>query len=95
MYHGRGCIQLTFHDNYWHCGQALGVDLVRNPDLVKTPKYAALSAGWFWNTHNLNAVADTEDWQKLTKIINGGYNGLDERKALTNQAIAVLKGAKG
>ena len=92
MYHGRGCIQLTFHDNYWHCGQALGIDLVRNPDLVKTPKYAALSAGWFWNTHNCNALADAQDNLGLTKRINGGTFGLDERDALTKKARAVLKG---
>ncbi len=89
-FHGRGLIQLTGHDSYYHCGQALGVDLVANPDLVATPKYAALSAGWFWSTHNLNAAAAAEDWAKVTKIINGGTFGLDERVALTKHAIAVL-----
>jgi len=89
-FHGRGLIQLTGHDSYYHCGQALGVDLVANPDLVATPKYAALSAGWFWSTHNLNAAAAAEDWVKVTKIINGGTFGLDERVALTKHAIAVL-----
>jgi len=89
-FHGRGLIQLTGHDSYYHCGQALGVDLVSNPDLVSQPKYAALSAGWFWSTHNLNAAAAAEDWVKVTKIINGGTFGLDERVALTKHAIAVL-----
>ena len=82
--------QLTGHDSYWHCGQAIGTDLVANPDLVSTPKYAALSAGWFWSTHNLNAAAAAEDWTKVTKIINGGTFGLEERVALTKHAIAVL-----
>jgi len=89
-FRGRGAIQLTGHDSYWHCGQAIGADLVANPDLVSTPKYAALSAGWFWSTHNLNAAAAAEDWTKVTKIINGGTFGLDERVALTKHAIAVL-----
>ena len=89
-FHGRGLIQLTGHDSYYHCGQALGVDLVANPDLVATPKYAALSAGWFWSTHNLNAAAAAEDWTKVTKIINGGTFGIEERVALTKHAIAVL-----
>jgi putative chitinase len=92
LYHGRGCIQLTFHDNYWHCGQALGVDLVKQPQLVATPKYAALSAGWFWNTHNCNALADAQDWTGLTKKINGGTFGLNERVFLTQKAIKVLSG---
>jgi putative chitinase len=89
-FRGRGAIQLTGHDSYWHCGQAIGVDLVANPDLVSTPKYAALSAGWFWSTHNLNAAASAEDWTRVTKIINGGTFGLEERVALTKRAIAVL-----
>lgn len=90
-FHGRGCIQLTFHDGYYHCGQALGMDFVANPDLVATPQYAALSAGWFWATHNLNAAAASEDWTRVTKIINGGTFGLEERVALTKHAIAVLQ----
>jgi putative chitinase len=48
-YIGRGLIQLTGKENYANCGSAIGVDLVANPDLLSTPKYAALSAGWFWN----------------------------------------------
>ena len=89
-FHGRGAIQLTFHDNYYHCGQALDVDFVNNPTLLATPKYAALSAGWFWNTHNCNALAAAKDWTALTKKINGGTFGLDERVALTKKAIQIL-----
>jgi putative chitinase len=90
-YHGRGCIQLTFKDNYYHCGQALGVDLVANPQLIASPKYAALSAGWFWSTHGCNALAAADDWTGLTKKINGGTFGLDERVALTKTAIVALQ----
>ena len=66
---GRGCIQLTGYSNYYHAGQALGVDFVMNPELVATPMYAALTAGWFWNTHKLNQFADNRDWKMMTKKI--------------------------
>ena len=89
-FHGRGCIQLTFHDNYWHFGQAVGQDFVMNPQLVASPMYAALSAGWFWKTHGCNDLAEAENWTGLTKRINGGTFGLEERVKLTQHALAVL-----
>jgi putative chitinase len=90
MMRGRGLVQLTGADNYHHASKALGVDLVTQPDLVATPKYAALTAGWFWSTHKCNAPADALDHQRLTKIINGGSIGLDARVKHTNEALAVL-----
>lgn len=87
---GRGCIQLTGSTNYFQAGKALGVDFWANPDLVATPKYAALTAGWFWDTHHLNALADTQDYLKMTKVINGGTIGLEERKAHIAKAVDVL-----
>ena len=89
-FHGRGLPQLTGHDLYFHFGQFIGEYLVANPDLVAIPKYAAMAGGWYWKTHNLSAAADAEDWVKVTKIINGGTFGLEERVALTKHAIAVL-----
>ena len=89
-FRGRGCIQLTGHSNYFHAGKALGVDFVANPDLVGTAKYAALTAGWFWSTHNLNSPADALDHPKITRIINGGQIGLEQRIRETQQALAVL-----
>ena len=89
-FRGRGCIQLTGHANYYHASQALGVDFVMQPDLVSTPKYAALTAGWFWSTHNCNSPADALDYTKVTKIINGGTIGLDDRINHVKQALAVL-----
>jgi putative chitinase len=80
-YIGRGLIQLTGKENYANCGNAIGVDLVANPDLLSTPKYAALSAGWFWNRRGLNALADADDIDTITKRINGGLIGLADRKA--------------
>ena len=89
-FRGRGCIQLTGSTNYFNAGKALGVDFWANPDLVATPKYAALTAGWFWDTHKCNQPAMMQDWAHLTRIINGGTFGLDERIKHTNEAISVL-----
>jgi putative chitinase len=89
-YRGRGLIQLTGKDNYKACGDALNVDLVENPDLVSSPQYAALSAGWFWDKNKLNQFADANDMTTLTKRINGGTHGLDDRVARTQHAIDVL-----
>jgi putative chitinase len=90
-FRGRGCIQLTGHANYFHAGQALGIDFVADPDLVGTPKYAALTAGWYWETHKCNNLAEAADWVGLTKKINGGTIGLDDRIKHTNEALAVLQ----
>lgn len=89
-YLGRGLIQLTGKENYEHCGSSLGVDLVGNPDWLLDPKYAALSAGWFWNKKGLNSLADSGDIETMTKRINGGLHGLDDRKAKIAKAEQVL-----
>ena len=89
-FRGRGALQLTGATNFHHAGQALGVDFWAEPDLVATPKYAALTAGWFWSAHKCNEPAQAQDWTRLTKIINGGTFGLEERIKHTNDAIAVL-----
>jgi putative chitinase len=89
-FRGKGLVQLTGHSNHFHAGKALGIDFVMQPDLVATPKYAALTAGWFWDTHKLNPPADALDYQKVTRIINGGTIGLDDRIKHVQQALAVL-----
>lgn len=89
-FRGRGCIQLTGHSNYFHASKALGTDFVMNPDLVATPKYAALTAGWFWSTHGCNDLAEAANWVGLTKKINGGTIGLDDRIKHTTHAMAVI-----
>jgi len=91
-FHGRGCIQLTGHDNYYHFGQSVQRDMVKEPQLVATPMYAALSAGWFWKTHGCNDLAEAQNWEGLTRRINGGTFGLEERIKLTQHALAVLGG---
>jgi putative chitinase len=90
-FRGRGLPQLTGHDLYWHFGQYVGQDFVKNPDLVATPKFAAMAGGWYWKTHNLSVSADQKDWTKVTKIINGGTFGLEQRVALIDRSIAVLQ----
>jgi putative chitinase len=60
------------------------------PDLVATPMYAAMTAGWFWSTHNLNQYADSMDITTMTKKINGGTIGLEDRKTHIAQALAAL-----
>ena len=89
-FRGRGAIQLTGSDGYFHAGKALGVDFWANPDLVATPKYAALTAGWFWWTHKCNELAESANWVALTKKINGGTIGLDDRIKHINHALEVL-----
>lgn len=89
-YRGRGLIQLTGKDNYRACGEALGVDLVEDPDQVSSPKYAALSAGWFWDKNKLNQYADANDMTTLTKRINGGTHGMEDRVARTQHALDSL-----
>jgi len=89
-YRGRGLIQMTGKEAYANCGSGLGVDLVGNPNWLVDPKYAALSAGWFWNKKGLNSLADVQDYETMTKRINGGLNGLDDRKAKIAKALSVL-----
>jgi putative chitinase len=90
---GRGLIQCTGREAYMHCGEALGVDLIGNPHLLEEPRYAALSAGWFWNKKALNALADegtSNSFQVMTQRINGGLLGLDDRKSKMIEALKAL-----
>jgi putative chitinase len=87
---GRGLIQLTGRENYANCGSALGVDFIGNPNLLIEPKYASLSAGWFWNKKGLNSLADAKDYETMTKRINGGLHGFDDRKAKIANAFSAL-----
>jgi putative chitinase len=89
-YRGRGVIQLTGKNNYRTCGEALGLDLVVNPDLILEPQYACLSAGWFWNKRGLNTLADANDIETITKRVNGGLHGLLDRQAKTQIALEIL-----
>jgi putative chitinase len=81
-FRGRGLIQITGRANYKRAADALGLDLLNQPELLEQPGNAALSAAWFWNVRGLNAYADTGDFNTITRRINGGTNGLQDRLAL-------------
>lgn len=91
-YRGRGILQLTGKDNYRACSKFLFNDdtLIDNPDLLLDPYYATHSACWFWNNNKLNQYADSNDLVTMTKRINGGTLGLDDRIKHYNHAIEVL-----
>jgi len=89
-YRGRGLKQLTGKYNYEKCGSGLGVDLVGNPDMLLEPMYAARSAGWFWKANSLSTFADKGDMEGMTKKINGGLIGIDDRKARYAKVLALL-----
>lgn len=89
-YRGRGLIQITGRANYAACGEALGLDLINQPELLEQPQHAAMSAAWFWSTKGLNTLADKGEFVKITRRINGGVNGLEDRQRLYAQAQKVL-----
>lgn len=89
-YRGRGIFQLTGKANYRAASDALNETFVEEPDRVKLPFNACLTAGWYWSSKRLSKFADTEDLEGLSKAINGGLNGLDERVAAYHKAKAVL-----
>lgn len=91
-FRGRGLIWITGRHNYEVIGKALNADLIADPDLAATPKYAARTAAWFWKSRKLNDLADQDDIRSITKRINGGLNGLDERTKFYERAKAVLGG---
>lgn len=90
-YRGRGLIQITFLDNYKACGIELGIDTVGFPDYLKDTKYACLSAGWYWNSRNLNALADFGNTTAITQKINGGQNGIEDRLHLAQLIKKVMR----
>ena len=87
---GRGLIQITGRANYRACGDALGLDLITSPELLEEKENACRSAAWFWQKHGLNDLADKDDFLHITRRINGGTTGWDERMAFWNKAKEVL-----
>ena len=87
-FRGRGLIQLTGRYNYEAASKALGEPYVDDPPLVEKFPAAAIVSGWFWAKNDINKHADRDDVRAVTKVVNGGYNGLDSRQA-------ALKNAKG
>ena len=79
-YKGRGIFQLTGRANYRDMSKKLGLDLEGNPELAESPEVSVLTALEYWKSRNLNALADSNDIMGITKKINGGFNGLDDRR---------------
>jgi putative chitinase len=80
-YRGRGLIQTTGRANYKRTGDALDADLIAKPERLAEPELAARSAAWFWKVHGLNELADAGDFMRITRRINGGTNGYEDRLA--------------
>ncbi|ANF84677.1 Pyocin R, lytic enzyme [Pseudomonas antarctica] len=91
-YRGRGLIQITGRRNYLACSQALFGDdrLLREPELLEQPQWACESAAWFWQRNGLNELADKDRFTTITRRINGGLNGLEDRLQLWARAKAAL-----
>jgi putative chitinase len=80
-YRGRGFIQLTGRNNYRDAGKELGLPLEQNPDIAENPEIAAKTAIWFWQKYVQPKISNWDDVASITRIVNGGYNGLDDREA--------------
>src|SRR5574343_870691 len=89
-YKGRGLIQLTGRSNYEACGEALGLDLVGCPELLEEPINACRSAAWYWQSRGLNDLADRHQFLRITKVINGGTNGWNDRLKYYQRALDVI-----
>ena len=89
-FRGRGFIQITGRFNYAKAGKALGLDFIGSPDLAAELIPGARIAGWFWQTRNLNPPSERRDITRVTRIINGGLNGLNDRMKWYQKAKAVL-----
>jgi putative chitinase len=90
---GRGLIQLTGKNNYVAYSMACDNEALQKPEIVEQPKYAAESAGWFWDVNRLNNLADAQDVGGMCRRINGGYNGLDDRQMKYSQVMAYFEQA--
>lgn len=89
-FRGRGLIQLTGRSNYERASKALGIDFVSNPQLLEQPEWAVKSACWWWASKGLNEIADEGDFRRVTRRVNGGYNGLADRLNFYNLALKIL-----
>ncbi len=89
-YRGRGLIQITGRAGYRAASDALGHDFVVDPDALERAPWAAISAAWWWHAHGCNELADAGEFDRITRTINGGTNGADNRRRLWVRAKAAL-----
>ena len=87
---GRGIFQLTGRANYRQFGQAIGVDLENNPELAESPEISVHTAVEYWKNRKLNPLADQDDIEKITRKINGGLNGFEDRKKYLDIAKRII-----
>lgn len=90
-YRGRGLMQTTGKDNYSALAKFSGIDFVNKPELLEQPKYAVLSAVYFWTKNGLNSLADKGDFKGITQKINGGQNGAADRQGKYEQLMSFVK----
>lgn len=92
-YKGRGLIQLTGRANYQQASLDLGLDLIHNPNKIVTDAYLnAKVAGWYWQSRKINLAADRGDFKQVTKLVNGGLNGYEDRCRFYERAKRILTG---
>lgn len=89
-FRGRGPIQITGRSNYARCGHALGLPLIEQPDLLTDPDVGARAAAWYWTDRKIGPLADANDIEAVTRRINGGSHGLDDRRRYLQTAMRVL-----
>jgi putative chitinase len=90
QFRGRGLIQLTGKNNYTHMAEDMGISVEECAAFLETPEGACESAAWFWHTNHINSLADKDDVVAVTKKVNGGTIGLDDRKKHTEHFKSVL-----
>lgn len=94
-YRGRGYIQITGRDNYFRAQRATNLPLINTPELAEQPGFAALISCWWWQQRGLNPVADAGEFRRMTRMINGGLNGLKDREAKYAIALTLLDADRG
>ena len=87
---GRGLIQITGRNNYQLVSDAFGVDFIANPELLEQPEWATAVSAFWWQNAGLNKIADTKDFRHVTRMVNGGYNGMTDRQKWYDRALKVL-----
>lgn len=92
LFRGRGIIQLTGRDNYTNFGKSLGLSPEQVIDYIQTKKGALESACWYWKTRKINLACDANDIVRMTKLVNGGTHGLEDRKKRYTSALQIFSG---
>jgi putative chitinase len=87
----RGLLEIVGKANYTNYSEITGIDLVSDPNIAANPQVALLTAAAYWTAHNINEAADRDDVEQVTRLINGGLTGLEDRKNWTKRARDLLE----